>query len=154
MWLLSFGALVALVGCSATGPAFRELVDVPKDKATVYVYRPTSLVNSGNAPNLFVNEVDNGPLWNAGYIPLSLPPGQTSLVLKGTALKWGLPPIAATVQIEAGKTYYFRMGNQIDSTEYGGRARSFERTIQIQQVPADYGQREIVGTKLVGEGGR
>lgn len=162
---LAVGALVVLAGCSATGPAFQEVAIAPRDKSTVYVYRPSSLVNSGNAPNLFVNDVDYGPLWNAGYIPLVLPPGEISLVLKGDQWKWGLPPIGTKARIEAGKTYYFRMGNLVDFADYSGGASKgstststvtpvLGRTIEIQQVPAAYGQQEIVDTKLVGQGGR
>jgi hypothetical protein len=164
-WLLIVATLAALVGCSATGPSFKEITGVSNDKATLYVYRPSSLINSGNAPNLFVNDVDHGQLWNAGYIPLSLPPGKISLVLKGEQLKWGLPPIGTVIQAEAGKTYYFRMGNQVDFSDYSASANKessstsnvsplLGRTIQIQQVPADYGRREIVETKLAGPEGR
>lgn len=164
-WVLPIAILVALTGCSATGPAFRDLTGVSNDKATLYVYRPSTLTNSGNAPNLFVNEVDHGPLWNAGYIPLSSPPGKVSLVLKGEQMKWGLPPIGTSIQVEAGKTYYFRMGNHIDFSEYrasskvGAHSNSnlspvLMRTIRIQQVPVDHGRREIVETKLVGPDGR
>lgn len=161
---LVMGALVLLAGCSATGPAFQDAGVAPKDKATVYVYRPSSLVNSGNAPNLFVNEVDHGPLWNAGYIPLSLPPGEISVVLKGDRWKWGLPPISTKARIEAGKTYYFRMGNMVDFADYSGsgdKSKSSSvvtpvlgRSIEIQQVPADYGRKEIADTNLSGPGGR
>ena len=164
-WSWVMVALVLLAGCSATGPAFQEAATTPKDKATVYVYRPSSLVNSGNAPNLFVNEVDHGPLWNAGYIPLSLPPGEISVVLKGDQWKWGLPPISTKARIEAGKTYYFRMGNLVDFAGYSGSSNQgstsssvvtpvLGRTIEIQQVPADYGRKEIAGTNLAGQGGR
>lgn len=166
-WVMSCllaGALAALAGCSATGPVFQEQAAVAS-KARVYVYRPASFVNSGNAPNLFVNDVDHGPLWNEGYIPLSLTPGEISVVLKGEPLKWGLPPIGTKARVEAGKTYYFRMGNLLDFARYGtnpdGSPSSTStvtpvlgRTIEIQQVPASYGRKEIVDTKLAGPGGR
>jgi hypothetical protein len=162
---LVMGPVVLIAGCSATGPAFQEAGVAPKDKATVYVYRPNSLVNSGNAPNLFVNEVDHGPLWNAGYIPLSLPPGEISVVLKGDKWKWGLPPISTKARIEAGKSYYFRMGNMVDFADYSGSGNKestssrvvtpvLGSTIQIQHVPADYGRKEIAETNLSGQGGR
>jgi hypothetical protein len=159
---LIFGLLASLLGCSATGPAFRESSGVASDKATIYVYRPGSFVNSGAAPNLFVDDVDHGPLWNAGYIPLALPPGKVSLVLKGEKMKWGLQPIGTSAQLEAGKTYYFRMGNRIEFTDYAGNHKKetssannmspvMDRVIQIQQVPSDLGHREIAETKLAGQ---
>ena len=85
-----------------------------------------------------MKDVDHGPLWNSGYIPLSEPPGNT---------------------------YYFRMGNCIEMVDDAGnpiKASSaskdvspvLTRTIQIQQMPADYGRREIAETKLVGPDGR
>ena len=162
-WASIIAALVALAGCSATGPAFQEVAATPKDKATVYVYRPSSLVNSGNAPNLFVNGVDHGPLWNAGYIPLSVPPGEISVVLSGDKWKWGLAPISTKARVEAGKSYYFRMGNSVDFADYSGNKGSSSstavtpvlgRTIEIQLVPVDYGRKEIADTKQVGQGGR
>lgn len=164
-WLLPIALLAALIGCSATGPAFRELTGVSGNQATLYIYRPSALTNSGNAPNLFVGDVDHGPLWNAGYIALSSPPGKVSLVLKGEQMKWGLAPIGTTAQVEAGKIYYFRMGNYIDLSDYGASPRPgsrsnsslspvMMRTIQIQQVPVDHGRREIVDTRLVGKDGR
>ena len=164
-WSVVIATLVVLAGCSATGPAFQAVGVAPKDKATVYVYRPSSLVNSGNAPNLFVNEVDHGPLWNAGYIPLSLPPGEISVVLKGDRWKWGLPPISTKATVEAGMSYYFRMGNRVDFADYPGSGNPestssrvvtpvLGSTIQIQQVPADYGRKEIADTSLSGQGGR
>jgi hypothetical protein len=162
---LVMGTLVLLAGCSATGPAFQEAGVAAMDKATVYVYRPSSLVNSGSAPNLFVNEVDHGPLWNAGYIPLSLPPGEISVVLKGEKWKWGLPAISTKARIEGGKSYYFRMGNMVDFADYSGSGNKdstssrvvtpmLGSTIQIQHVPADYGRKEIATTSLAGQGGR
>jgi hypothetical protein len=164
-WLLIIATLAALTGCSATGPAFKELAGVPRDKATLYVYRPTAFTNSGNAPNLYVNDVDHGPLWNAGYIALTSSPGKVSVVLKGEKMKWGLPTIGTDVQVEAGRTYYFRMGNSIEFADYSANPNKgasstsnvspvLGRTIQIQLVPADYGRREIVETKLVGADGR
>lgn len=162
-WIV--GALALLAGCSATGPAFQEVGAAPQDKATIYVYRPSSLVNSGNAPNLFVNGVDHGQLWNAGYIPVSLPPGEISVVLQGDRWKWGLPPISTKARVEAGKAYYFRMGNSIDFADFTGSGNNesassrvvtpvLGSSIQIQQVPADYGRKEIAGTSLSGPGGR
>jgi hypothetical protein len=73
--------------------------------------------------------------------------------------------IGTSVQVEAGKTYYFRMGNYIEFADYSGStvkgSRSagtvspvLDRTIQIQQVSADSARREIVETKLVGQDGR
>ncbi|HNV58913.1 MAG TPA: DUF2846 domain-containing protein [Rhodoferax sp.] len=164
-WFLLIAILATLAGCSATGPAFKELSGVPRDKATIYVYRPNAFTNSGNAPNLFVNDVDHGPLWNAGYIPLSTSPGKINLVLKGEKMKWGLEPIGTSVQAEAGKTYYFRMGNYIERLDYAGNpvkgpstskdvSPVLSRTIQIQQVNTDFGRREIVETKMVGADGR
>ena len=154
------GMLMLLAGCAATGPAFQEVGVAPKDKATVYVYRPGSFVNSGSAPNLFVNEVDHGQLWNGGYIPLSLPPGEISVVLKGDRWKWGLPPISTKARIEAGKSYYFRMGNTVDFADYSGSNKEsassrvvtpvLGSSIQIQQVPGDYGRKEIANTSLSG----
>jgi uncharacterized protein DUF2846 len=159
-WAVGMGTLLLLAGCAATGPAFQEAGAAPKDKATVYVYRPSSLVNSGNAPNLFVNDVDHGQLWNAGYIPLSLPPGEISVVLKGDRWKWGLPPISTKARVEAGKSYYFRMGNTVDFADYSGSNKEstssrvvtpvLGSSIQIQQVPADYGRKEIANTSLSG----
>jgi hypothetical protein len=160
--LLIAGMLASLLGCSATGPAFKESSGAISDKATVYVYRPSSFVNSGAAPNLYVNDADHGPLWNAGYIPLALPPGKVVLVLKGEKMKWGLQPIGTSAQIEAGKTYYFRMGNRIESADYSGNPGKeassannmspvMDRVIQIQQVPSDLGHREIAETKLAGQ---
>jgi hypothetical protein len=162
---IGLGLLTLLSGCSATGPVFRDLTDVPRDKATVYVYRPAALVNSGNAPNLFVNGVDHGQLWNAGYIPLSLTSGKTTLVLKGDPFKWGLPPIETVVALEAGKIYYVRFGNQVDFADYSSNATkgssatsnitpTWGRTIQIQWVPTELGRREIMETHLAGHGGR
>jgi hypothetical protein len=173
--LTLFVGLVALLGgCSATGPAFTEQPEAPKDRATVYVYRPSAFVNSGNAPNLFVNDVDHGQLWNAGYIPLSLPAGRTRLLLQGSKLKWGLDPIETTIVTEAGKTYYVRFGNEISARDWsanenadpGMRAKSnlagggapvdlmLSRKISVQLVPADFGRKEIADTRRVGERGR
>jgi hypothetical protein len=80
-------------------------------------------------------------------------------------MKWGLPTIGTDVQVEAGRTYYFRMGNSIEFADYSANPNKgasstsnvspvLGRTIQIQLVPADYGRREIVETKLVGADGR
>ena len=173
--VMIFVGLIALLGgCSATGPAFTEQPEAPKDRATVYVYRPSAFVNSGNAPNLFVNDVDHGQLWNAGYIPLSLPAGRTRLLLQGSKFKWGLDPIETTIVVEAGKTYYVRFGNEISARDWsanenadpGTRSKSnlagggapmdlaLSRKISVQLVPAEFGRREIADTRRVTEGGR
>ena len=172
--VLCAGVIALLGGCSATGPAFTEQPPAPSDRATVYVYRPSAFVNSGNAPNLFVNDVDHGQLWNAGYIPLSLPAGRTRLVLQGSKLKWGLDPVETTIVTETGKTYYVRFGNEISARDWSrgdsadGSQRStanlaggtapvdmwLARKISVQLVPADFGRKEIAETRRVGEAGR
>ncbi len=140
---------IILSGCSATGPIFKEVSTAPQNQAIVYVYRPSALVNSAAAPNLFVNDIDHGPLLNSGYIPLQLSPGNTLLVLKGDYWKWGLEPISLSIRTEAGKTYYVRFGNQITSfvalPTVGG---FYTRNISIQEVPEDFGKTEIAETKL------
>lgn len=146
-WL--FPLLICLVGCSATGPVFKDVATVSAEKSLIYVYRPSALFNSGGYPNLYVNGRDHGPLYNGGYIPVVTAPGATTLVLKGEFATWGMQkPIGITLNAVAGKKHFARFGNEITSFVAVPGAGFYGSRISIQEAPEDFALTEIVSTNL------
>lgn len=147
-WLIAIVS-VLLSGCSATGPVFQERADTPTDSAVIYVYRPDALVNSGGYPNLFINGVDQGPLYNNGYIPVDVKAGTVSIVLKGDWTKWGTyEPIGIQLNAIEKRKYYVRFGNQLGAFIVLPSAYFASTNIAIQEVSEQFGANEITKTKL------
>lgn len=103
-------SVAALVGCAAQGPIFS---DTPTNSATarIYVYRPSTIINSAGYPYIHINGVRRNPLYNGGYAEFSVAPGPITVEIIGDFLAWGLEDLSLTIRAEAGKTYFARLSS-------------------------------------------
>lgn len=105
--ILSIVGILFLVGCSATGILYTEKnnASVALDgKSRIYVYRINQLKGSGAATPLLDNGQLVGSINVGGYISYLTEPGSHELLTKTL----GIDKLF-TVNIDAGKTYYFRI---------------------------------------------
>jgi len=101
--------LALLSSCSAGGAKFTGL-EKPTDKlAQVYIYRPSSFIQSGNFPDLALDKKEIGQLKNGGFLKFTAPAGKHALSITGNALQWIHPDATATLKFEAGKTYFYKL---------------------------------------------
>jgi hypothetical protein len=49
---------LSIIGCSASGPAFKSVNPIPADKGVVYIYRESSIVGSGVYGAVTANKPD------------------------------------------------------------------------------------------------
>lgn len=105
--LAGFLLLLALAGCASAGKPFKPLGGVSKDKAVVYLYRPSCMPYL-RKPDVYLNNKKIIELANETYYPLSLPEGKYRVKVDwpdDTFIK------DATVEfpVKAGESYYLRV---------------------------------------------
>lgn len=103
--MIKIGLLVtfaALTGCAATGPAFREITDIPQDKGLVYVYRPNSIIGSAIRYSVYADKDVVCKLIRGGYCLYYAKPGEVEFWAK-TESKTSL-----TVDVKAGQKHYVK----------------------------------------------
>lgn len=98
----------ALSGClmAGLGPKFTQPLAPEQDKAIIYVYRETVALTGHEVPGVKLNDqlvVKALPQLN--YFPLLVEPGSYSFTPKLLGLYKTTP---ATIEAEAGKSYYLR----------------------------------------------
>lgn len=141
--------VLALTGCSATGPAFKEAASPPTGKALVYIYRPSAFALSLRDAHFFVDGENLVHLSNNGYTQTYLSEGRHQImqrwndttlaaVLKGGNTKTVEVPLDA----KAGEIYYFRFTTSIGDYAYNAMALAW----QLQQVSPEVGAVEILQT--------
>lgn len=134
----------AAVSQDTTGTSSTTAQSTPStpspNKAVIYVYREGSIVGAANYPILYVNDVFLAKLHNSNYATCEMEPGTAvfsylprqrepfdplgtlKLLKKSTIL---------TIQLEAGKTYYFKWS-------YGGFTDHL-----LKLVDAERGSKEM-----------
>lgn len=91
-----------LTGCAASGPAFREITDIPKDKGLVYVYRPDSIIGSAIRYSVYADKDVVCKLIRGGYCLYYAKPGEVEF--------WGQTESkgSLTVDVKAGQKHYVK----------------------------------------------
>ncbi len=97
-------ALLALGGCSSTGPIYTSVESVPADKALVYIYRPNSFVGGGVYFDIHDGDTVVTTLRNGGYFPYIRDPGEVELWAKTESRS------AVTLDLKPGDTQYVKGG--------------------------------------------
>ena len=96
-------AVLALVGC-ASGPAFKKIDDIPKDKGLIYIYRPSVMHGAALVPYVVINNLNALPLNTGGYYRYFSAPGKVTISITHTSKR------SVTINVKAGETYYVRAG--------------------------------------------
>ncbi len=120
-------------GCTTLGPSFTK-ESIPNDKAVVYVYR-SKKSSSGGIKNYVVhaNGRKAGNLYSNSYFSYIARPGLTEFKSRAEYTS------SAKIHIEAGKTYYLRLGVK--------KGELVKRPV-LKFVDATTGQQEIATCKL------
>jgi hypothetical protein len=119
-WFPVFLAILILVGCSASGPAFKPELNRPdSSRALLYIYRPDTIIGIGNADVPFLH-LDGRRLTRiriGGHIALPVSPGQHKLATTESLLgnDTGKVRGEATVTVPAGAILYLRYSETFKS---------------------------------------
>jgi hypothetical protein len=130
---LSAMSLLA-AGCASLGPAYKPVTNAPKDKATVYVYRPSGFGGAAISYTVAANGVDISKLPSGGYFVYYAKPGETEFSAKTEA------QTSVTIDAKAGQTYYVK--GTIGMGVFVGHPH-------LVQVDGYAGDEEIAKCKLV-----
>jgi hypothetical protein len=132
---LATGAVtVQLSGCATLGAAYTPDSNAPRDKGTVYVYRPKAFAGGGISYTVSVNGTEVSSLPSGGYFVYYATPGETEFSAKTEA------KTSVTVDVKAAQTYYVQ--GSIGMGVFVGHPH-------LTQVTGDVGAKEIADCKLV-----
>jgi hypothetical protein len=130
--VLLLSAVSLLSGC-ASGPRYTPDTNAPRDKATVYIYRPSTFGAAITYP-VSANGTELAVLPSHGYFVYYATPGETEFTAKTEA------KTSVTLDTKAGETYYVK-GSMGFGVLIGHP--------HLTQVTNDVGAKEIAGCKLV-----
>ena len=135
------------------GPAFRA--EAPEvGGSLIYVFRSPTI--SGFAmsakPMLVIDGKTTFPIKIGGYLPIHLNPGEHRLVLKRTVFGKVLEQEVASIdfKIDAGETKYFEYAQVTTGYERYGATEVAKVKEFFMEVPAKYGAKKLIKTKLLG----
>jgi hypothetical protein len=134
LMLAMSGVSLLSAGCATLGSAYTPDNNTPKDKATVYVYRPSAMGGGAISYTVAVNGADVSSLPSGGYFVYYAKPGENEISAKTEA------KTSVTVDAKAGETYYVK--GTIGMGVFVGHPH-------LLQVSGDVGSQEIVKCKLV-----
>lgn len=99
-----FSGIILFSGCSVSGPAFTRIDEIPKQKAVIFLYRPSSCFGGAVSYKVWQDGINNNnpfvTIKPGGYFPYYADQGKVVLKAKTEAEK------SITVDVVAGKTYY------------------------------------------------
>jgi len=123
-----------IVGCSASGPAFKPIAPLPDGKGVVYIYRESSFVGAGVYGTATANKTPITKIHNGGYFPYIANPGVVHFEVSTEATN------EADVTVEAGKEKYLKttvgMGLLVGH-------------LKFSEVSPEIGKNEITECKLL-----
>jgi len=104
-YLLFFALL--MVGCSASGPAFQKVTNIPEGKALIYFYRIGAFAAATGTWSVKVNDVDIVSINSGGYYPYFCDPGYAKIDGSfGLGIEGSLGTI--DLNVKPNQTYYVR----------------------------------------------
>jgi hypothetical protein len=114
---------VVLSGCATIelGDKFQSLKSTPKDKATLYIYRPKTYFNWAGWPDVYIDNKKIAPLVNNSYFISYVMPGEHKIKAKGSTwgTNWYPGPMERNFTFSAGLSYYLRIRPfRTDSPEF------------------------------------
>lgn len=135
----------------------------PRDKALMYVYRPKTewAMDEVESPSFYVNDDRIFGVKGGSYTYYYLKPGNYEIVLRrplmglegAAGLNWHKISDFA-LQVQAGKTYYFRY-SELDRVKLGGNSESLpEGDGPLKRVPQNVALAEMKNTQLLHRKGK
>ncbi|MDQ6989343.1 MAG: DUF2846 domain-containing protein [Mariprofundaceae bacterium] len=112
--------LAMLGGCGAGGAKFSGLEQIADNSAQVYIYRPSSFIQSANYPDLALDGQEIGQLKNGGYLRFTVPAGEHNLSVTGNVMMWIHRDRNVPLKLEAGKTYFYKLTVTLNNSSTGG----------------------------------
>lgn len=125
---------VFMTGCLGKQLPYED-IQPEAGKAVVYVYRPTSFINSSETMILEVNGDEQGSLSHGFHLYSFVPPGDCVLVLKKNVIPFNEYGRISLSDIQAGQVYYVKA----DPVPLGG----FDMILMDE----DQGRKEAMETK-------
>jgi hypothetical protein len=98
------GGLLLMIGCAASGSAFKSADVTANNKALVYIFRPNSLIGAGIRYDVTTNQGHIVYMIRGGYFPYQAEAGET------TFWAWTESKTSVTTDLAPGKTYYLKCG--------------------------------------------
>lgn len=127
---------LTLTGCASLGPAYQKVENFPEDKGLVYIYRPSSFIGGGVSYDVKVGEAPVTTLYNGGYYPYFVKPGEVEFWAKTETKS------AVTLDVKPGQEYYVK--GTVGIGILVGRPH-------LMVVQPEIGATEISGCKLIPE---
>jgi len=106
MKFLFFLAGIFLSACASLGPKFEKFQAVAKDKALVYVYRPSAFSGAARSPDIVFNQKKVGTASNGSYFLFEAPPGPSKIHQRNFA---GEETGEFEVYLKGGQIYFLRV---------------------------------------------
>jgi len=146
---LSIIAVVAVTGCSATGPKFTQLEAPEMNQAKVYFYRPWAMLDGAASPEVQVNGTINFNIRNGGYEILSIKSGETSFVVKegGFMSNWRASELSINANLEANKVYFVRLTAELTDSAYVGGVSSISGNYTLGLIKKEFAIKELSDIK-------
>jgi hypothetical protein len=127
-------AVLLIAGCASLGPQFQAMDKVPEGMGLIYIYREKEFVGSGVSYDVKVGETVITTLYNGGYHPYVVKPGEVELWAKTEAKS------AVTVDVKPGEVYYVK--GEVGIGFLVGRPH-------LRVVAREKGEQEIKDCKLI-----
>lgn len=132
---------LGLGACGAYGPAFRESKAPSPSLGAVYVYRLPAFAAGGLTPPILIDGVEVAAMKNGGYLRRELAPGHHTVVVQSAQ------PTAVDVNIEPGKTLFFRYTIELRSSGLYAVPGSLVRS--LDNIPPEVALVELQETKAL-----
>jgi Protein of unknown function (DUF2846) len=107
--ILLVSLLALLASCSAGGKPFSGLESPDNTYAKIYIYRPSTLQQSGIFPDIKLDSKLIGKLKNTGYLSIKAAPGEHKLAVTGNYIQWNHSSRTFDISVKGGKTYFYRL---------------------------------------------
>lgn len=138
-------------GCSATGPVYKAVQPENPENAMVYIYRQNTFTMSARTAYFEIDGKPVAELWNNGYTPIEVSPGQH--VLTHSWANWpselGRRNDIIGIQFEAepGKSSYLQL--EVDSHSYmSGLTTKTEFIWRLRDMAKTLGRKNIQQCRL------
>jgi len=140
---LFLAVLLFVGGCSATGTKFAEIDKSNDSDAIVYIYRPSSYINSGVVPYVYINDAKKQKLKNGSYQAFVLMPGFYTITLDGNIFEWPRAKEEVYLDLEENDTKYLRFGSAIADIFIMGTMVSGSTSVDLLVVEDEFALDEI-----------
>lgn len=129
---------ILLTGCSiATGSKFTNQPTPKNNEATIYIYRPQTIIGSAQKPDIKINQTPIGTLYNGGFLVAKVPFGQHKITLSGNGNhhKWSYPDHSINLPISKSGNFYLRYTSSSRGGGYSGNQHIIIHSYKFDPAP-------------------